>query len=312
MGMLHLRVVSPADRTEAVLAALAGLDQVQHVTYMPEVVLDPRGDLVTALVHHDVTDDLVVALQRIGPWGDGMISFTDIDLSLADPRSVDRDGDEDWDVEADVVVIEQIKQRAHHDAQGSWNYLMTMVAAGVIAAVGVLTDQPVLIVGAMAVSPDLSRITSANVGVVTGDVSLAARAIRTLALGMLVASVASAVVASGSRVGELVPPSFSLETLQRVTFVTRPDVFSVIVAVAAGIAGMLAFENAKSGGAVGVAISVTTIPAAAAIGVAVALTTTSEALAAAAQLGVNVACLVVAGSLTLAVQRAVRRRRLSL
>ncbi|MEX2274214.1 MAG: DUF389 domain-containing protein [Actinomycetota bacterium] len=310
MTMVHLRIVSPSARTEQVLVALAGVRQVQHVACMPEVVLEPRGDLVTALVHHDATDELVVALQRIGPWTDGMISFTDIDLTLVDPR-IESDGDDDWDVEADVVVLEQIKQRAHNDAQGSWNYVLTMVAAGVIAAVGVLTDQPVLIVGAMAVSPDLSRVTAVNVGVVTGDVALAARALRTLVLGLLVASVASALVSSGSRVGELVPATFSLEGLQRVAFVTSPDVFSVIVAIAAGVAGMLAFENTKSGAAVGVAISVTTIPAAAAIGVAVTLTNTTEALGAAAQLGVNVACLVIAGSATLAGQRAVRRRRLA-
>ena len=42
-----------------------------------------------------------------------------------------------------------------------------------------------------------------------------------------------------------------------------PDAFSFVVAVLAGIAGTLSLTSAKSGALVGVAISVTTVPAAA-------------------------------------------------
>lgn len=306
--MLHLRVVSPAERTRSVLTVLELHDEVRHIACLEGVVRDPAGDLVTALVRHEITDELVSELERLGSWGEGMVSFTDVDLALVDPLLGDLAGTEDWDESADVVVIEQVKQRAREDAQGSWNYVLTMVAAGVIAGVGLLTDQPVLIVGAMAVSPDLTRITAVNVGVVTGDVHLALRALRTLALGLLVASVVSAIVSALARTADLSPSGFSLKGLDEVAFVTSPDLFSVVVATAAGVAGMLAFENTKSGAAVGVAISVTTIPAAAAIGVAIAITTSAEAADALTQLAVNVVCLVVAGSLTLAVQRAVRRR----
>jgi hypothetical protein len=52
-----------------------------------------------------------------------------------------------------------------------------------------------------------------------------------------------------------------------------------------------------------VAISITTIPAAAYLGVAAGLGEAAKALGALAVLGVNVAMLVVAGTLTLLVQR---------
>jgi Domain of unknown function (DUF389) len=74
------------------------------------------------------------------------------------------------------------------------------------------------------------------------------------------------------------------------------------VALAAGVAGMLALET-RASSAVGVAISVTTIPAAAYLGVAAGVGEPSEALGALAVLGVNIALLLVAGTLTLAVQR---------
>ncbi|NED02343.1 DUF389 domain-containing protein, partial [Streptomyces sp. SID6648] len=46
-------------------------------------------------------------------------------------------------------------------------------------------------------------------------------------------------------------------------FVYAPDAFSFVVAILAGIAGTLSLTSAKSGALVGVAISVTTVPAAA-------------------------------------------------
>jgi hypothetical protein len=53
-------------------------------------------------------------------------------------------------------------------------------------------------------------------------------------------------------------------------FISRPDSFAVIIAAAAGVAGMLSLTTASSGTLIGVLISVTTIPAAANAGVAVA------------------------------------------
>ena len=78
------------------------------------------------------------------------------------------------------------------------------------------------------------------------------------------------------------------------------------VALAAGIAGMLALETRASAG-VGVAVSVTTIPAAAYLGVAVGLREGGEAAGALAVLGVNVAMMVVGATLTLLIQRHLRR-----
>ena len=69
---------------------------------------------------------------------------------------------------------------------------------------------------------------------------------------------------------------------------------------------MLAFET-RAGQAVGVAISVTTIPAAALAGVAIALGSDSRALGSLKVLGTNVAMLLIGGTITLAIQKLVRR-----
>jgi uncharacterized membrane protein len=67
--------------------------------------------------------------------------------------------------------------------------------------------------------------------------------------------------------------------------------------------------SAKAGTLVGVLISVTTVPAAANAAVALAYGVTNEAAGSALQLLINLAAIVVAGVLTLLVQRYVSQRR---
>ncbi len=80
------------------------------------------------------------------------------------------------------------------------------------------------------------------------------------------------------------------------------------MAFAAGVAGMLALET-RASSAVGVGISVTTIPASAYLGVAAGVGMFDKATGALLVLGVNVVMLLVGGSLTLLAQRWLARRR---
>ena len=76
----------------------------------------------------------------------------------------------------------------------------------------------------------------------------------------------------------------------------------MLVALAAGVAAMLSFET-RAAAAVGVAISVTTIPASALFGVSLGLGEVSVSWGAAGVLAVNVTLLLLSGTVTLAAQR---------
>ena len=67
-------------------------------------------------------------------------------------------------------------------------------------------------------------------------------------------------------------------------------------------------NHATASAAVGVGISVSTIPAAAFLGVTAAIGELSKSLSALAVLGANVLVMLISGSLTLVVQRAVTSR----
>jgi uncharacterized hydrophobic protein (TIGR00271 family) len=170
--------------------------------------------------------------------------------------------------------------------------------------VGVGTINTILIVGAMAVSPDLLPLSAMCVGFAGARWRLVARASVTLVAGFIVAALfAGAVGVVLDHAGVLgALGGGGLGTL------TTTDITTVIVAFAAGVAGMLAFET-RAAAAVGVAISVTTIPAIAYFAVAVVLDDFNDAWGALGVLVTNVFFLIAAGTLTVCIQRFARARR---
>jgi uncharacterized hydrophobic protein (TIGR00271 family) len=189
--------------------------------------------------------------------------------------------------------------RAHARPLGG--YLTLMAVAAVLAAVGVITDNPILIVGAMAVSPDLLPICAACVGIVARRARLARRATVTLLLGILLTWAVSAGLAWGLQAVGILSSSFEVHDTA-LHGLAQIDYSTVLVALAAGVAAMLSFET-RAASAVGVAISVTTIPASALFGVTLGLGEVSDSGGAAGVLGVNVGLLLLSGTVTLAVQR---------
>ena len=170
------------------------------------------------------------------------------------------------------------------------SYLAYMAVAGVIAAFGVVDRSAVLIVGAMAVSPDLLPLTAASVGIVARRGWLFGRAVGTLLPGLataVVAGLAGHARCSARPASSTVGADISSGVVSSLAHVS---VTTVCVAAAAGVAGMLSFET-RASFAVGVAISVTTIPAAAYIGVAAGLGEWHGAAGALAVLGVNLVVL---------------------
>jgi Domain of unknown function (DUF389) len=132
------------------------------------------------------------------------------------------------------------------------------------------------------------------------------QALATLLVGLALAAMVAGLVAGAlDLTGDLPHFNFDQGVLHGLSNVNYS---TVIIALAAGIAAMLAFET-RASAAVGVAISVTTIPASAYLGVAFALGHGSKGLNALAVLAVNVVALLFSGSVTLAVQQLAARQR---
>lgn len=196
--------------------------------------------------------------------------------------------------------------QAGRNARPLGRYLVFMAVAGVIAAFGVINANQVLIVGAMAVSPDLLPVTAVCTGLVSRDLRLASRAFATLVVGLSVTGAMAAGVVVLLDALDLLPSGYELSD-GALLGLTSVGAATIGVALAAGVAGMLALET-RSSAAVGVAISVTTIPAAAYLGVA-GLGELSTAGGTLAVLVVNVISLVAGGAVLLAAQGGLRAER---
>jgi uncharacterized hydrophobic protein (TIGR00271 family) len=201
----------------------------------------------------------------------------------------------------------EVMGEARANARPLGRYLALMAVAGTLGALGVITDNPILVVGAMAVSPDLLPICAACVGFVAGRVRLVRRALATLLLGILLTWAVAAAIAWSLQAVGILTGDFQVHE-ENLHGLASTDYSTILVALAAGVAAMLSFET-RAAAAVGVAISVTTIPASALFGVSIGLGDVSVSWGAAGVLGVNVSLLLLSGSLTLALQTALARRR---
>jgi uncharacterized hydrophobic protein (TIGR00271 family) len=208
------------------------------------------------------------------------------------------------------VLWSDVIGAAWRQARPIGRYLAFMFVAGVIACYGVTDDNGILIVGAMAVSPDLLPIVAVGVGVVGLNLRLASRALLTLAVGFAVAIAAAAIFGFAQDQLDLLPSGFNLHSTGVLGGLVSVNDETIVVAFVAGVAGMLAFET-RASSAIGVAISVTTIPAAAYLGVALGLGDLSKSLGALVVLSANVAMMVLGASMTLWVQRLMDRRNIT-
>ena len=206
-----------------------------------------------------------------------------------------------------ALAWSELTKRSRPYARAVPQYLVYMVCAGVVAVFGVLTSNPILIVGAMAISPDLLPMCATCVGIVDHHPRLAVRAFMALVIGLTVAAFSAFVTAALLRVGGYPPANGSLGD-GGLGLLPSVDVSTVVVAFAAGVAGLLSYET-RSSSAIGVAISITTIPAAAFAGAAVAVHDRAGAIGAVEVLLANIAVLILSGSATLQAQRLYRRRR---
>jgi uncharacterized hydrophobic protein (TIGR00271 family) len=300
--VFNLRAYVGPDQVDDVVRALHEHIGARHVI-LSGIAADSGATLVTAELDDESADGVIDDLTALGVRARDLsiVRVEVIRPPTLDGISLERHADHDTLVWSEVTgeAVESVGLRP--------SYLVYMAVAGVIAAFGVLEHSAVLIVGAMAVSPDLLPLTAAAVAVVGRRPMLFGRAFGTLLTGLGTAIVTGWLVTLGLRAAGIVAAGADIHS-GVVYSLANVSVATACIALAAGVAGMLSFET-RASFAVGVAISVTTIPAAAYIGVAAGLGEWRGALGAVSVLGVNLVMLLLAGALTLGIQARVARRR---
>ena len=289
-----MRVISPDAQTGEVRDLLLDEPGATHVTVLPGVALQPAGDVVEADVTRESVDVLLNALCELGIDRAGGVTLEAIDTSLSDAADAAEEaapGDP-----ADAVIWDELVARTGEESRLSVSFQAFLTIACLLAAIGVITDSAVTVVGAMVLGPEFGPLAAIAVGAVLR------RGARALAMGFPLAMVITALAALAFDATGLLSTA-TLDDVNQVDFIYQVGPFSFIVALLAGAAGMLALTSAKSASLVGVFISVTTVPAAAYASTALVEGRYAEAGESVLQLLVNLVGIVVAAVAVLLMSR---------
>jgi uncharacterized hydrophobic protein (TIGR00271 family) len=303
--MLHLRIVTPADRTDTVLTALSTLPEVINVAVFPGAARSPAGDVLMLDVPSESANRVIALLQARGIDREGSITIdrgSTILSSAGESAALRAPGSP-----SEAVVWSEVEARSESDSELTVSFVVMLVVATLIAGVGILTDSSILVIGAMVIGPEYGPLMGVALGLFFRRPQHAARALRTITVGF---AAGMAVTFVGALLIEAVGATPDRYDTDRplTQFISHPDGWTVVVALLAGVAGTISLTQARPSSLVGVFISVTTIPAAANVGVAAGHGRGDEAFGALAQLVLNVALIVVAGVITLAVEHGAGRR----
>lgn len=168
-------------------------------------------------------------------------------------------------------------------------YLITVVLATIIAALGMRSGQVAVVIGAMVIAPLLGPTMGMALGATTGDRHLGFRAARTLAVGCMLA------LASAFLIGLLIEIHPLSNELRNRAIVHPAD---IALALACGAAGVLAFSQGASLSLVGVMIAVALVPPLAAAGLFFSNGLVGLGLGALLLFALNLVCVNIAGIMT--------------
>ncbi len=299
--MFHIRMVSPAGSTEGIVELLGDCTGAVNVTVLPGSARFPDGDVVDCYLTPEVASEMVHRLEQLGPRQRGPLTVEKLEAAvirshreMVKPMVSDREIAPVWD-----VVDATIRANASYP----FSFFLLLVSAGLIATVGILTNSQILIVAAMVVGPEYNALLGAALGITERSARPVKRGAVALAVGFAMAIAASLLFGLAIRGTVGAPHQYTLGIRPVANLISKPDLYSVVVAVIAGIVGVVSILQARTSALIGVFISVTTIPAAAYMGLSASFGQWSETRGATEQLLLNVGILLVVGVLTLMLQR---------
>ena len=162
MSLLHLRVVSPAHFSHEVEAILSRQPGATNIIVLPGVARDPSGDLFQADLARECVQQVVSELRELGIDRDGSISWWGViqqSVTVCNAPNVPRRGRAPTPSSGTKSSPAQSE-----DSTLTWTFMTFMVLACILAAIGVATDSPITIVGAMVVGPEFGPLAGIAVG----------------------------------------------------------------------------------------------------------------------------------------------------
>lgn len=141
------------------------------------------------------------------------------------------------------MVWAEVAQRSYEESELNWTYLSFMALATTIAAIAIVLDSQVLVIGAIVLGPEFGAIAALGVALVRRRYALLGHALRTLLLGFSAAIAATSLATLIGRTLGWITLADVVGPHPATAFIYSPDKWSFIVAVIAGAAGVLSVTS---------------------------------------------------------------------
>lgn len=169
----------------------------------------------------------------------------------------DSNGKKRWSPRFGRISREELEEDIRGSAKADPIFLIMVTLATIVACVGLIKDSPAIIIGAMVIAPLLGPNTALALGTTLGDVKMIRSAVRSNFIGLAIAVTLSVIF------GLFACPDPLTGELEARTVL---DLGDILLALASGAAGAIAFTSGAPSTIVGVMVAVALLPPTAASG----------------------------------------------
>ncbi|HKF92572.1 MAG TPA: DUF389 domain-containing protein, partial [Acidimicrobiia bacterium] len=183
--MIHIRAVSPADVTPRLVESLGANGGVVNLVVLEGVARHPDGDSLQFDVITAEANRVVDDLRRFELDVRGSIVIENVDTSISELAAQAERREPSKANFSPIWEEAEARIRERGTYRPSWFALLAI--AGIIGAVGILTNSQILIVGAMVVGPEYGAMISVALGIDKRDGVPIKRGLNALIFGFLLA-----------------------------------------------------------------------------------------------------------------------------
>lgn len=263
-----VEVTIPPHQTSKFTERVAKLDQVISMRIEKGISVQPPGDVVTIGITDRSLPRLMQLLNEMGvndsPDASIITSRPDSIISNPSATSITEDSSEStW---------EELESMLNKESIMTLNSIATMGLAGIIAAAGILTNTLHVVVGAMVIAPGFEPISRIALGLVSGSLAWQRGLSDTLKgyLALIIGAALATLIIMQLGYSPSNTKSSYLSDGMLLDYWSSISTVSVLVSLAAGIAGAILVITLRSVLTAGVMIALALIPAASLIGIGLA------------------------------------------
>jgi uncharacterized hydrophobic protein (TIGR00341 family) len=274
--------------------ALAELPHTQDLLGRWDARLENDQVSVRILLDAEHTEAMLDELQARFSQVDGFrVMLLAVEATLPRPKEAEKGEAASTKKSPERISREELYDDVTQSAKISRVFMAQVIIATLVAAVGLMRDDTAVIIGAMVIAPLLGPNVSLCLATTLGDVELALRSLKANLVGLALAFAAALFI------GVVFSIHPEIDAIESRTHVSGGD---IILALASGCAGVLAFTAGAPSALIGVMVAVALLPPFVVFALLIASGEFQAASGALLLVATNVICVNLSGVLTFVVQ----------